>query len=127
MARLTHGVLRRNLIGDRRTPVCAGSVEARRRGDHMSDVVRASLAISALKRRGATALVLIPAAVALSACMTAKVEAPPMTMAMAMAMPPPMEQLAAPVIPQAPQATPGLAARERFQLALNLLQQGNSM
>ena len=95
----------------------------------MSDVVRASLAISALKRRGATALVLIPAAVALSACMTAKVEAPPMTtaMAMTMTMPPPMEQLAAPVVPQAPQATPGLAARERFQLALNLLQQGNSM
>ncbi len=46
---------------------------------------------------------------------------------MTMTMPPPMEQLAAPVVPQAPQATPGLAARERFQLALNLLQQGNSM
>jgi len=31
-----------------------------------------------------------------------------------------------PIVPQAPQPTPGLAARERFQLAVNQLQQGDA-
>jgi Tfp pilus assembly protein PilF len=59
--------------------------------------------------------------------MNAKMEAPQVMMATAMPPPPPMEQPSVPVMPQAPQPTPGLSARERYQLAINQLQQGDSV
>jgi tetratricopeptide (TPR) repeat protein len=66
----------------------------------------------------------------MTACMTAKMDMPVMTASVSMTAP--MPEMAAtpaptPQTPQAPQATPGLGAPERFRLALNLLQQGDSV
>jgi tetratricopeptide (TPR) repeat protein len=51
--------------------------------------------------------------------------APP-TMASIAPPPAPMTMMAAPAMPEIIRPMPGLAARERFQLAINLLQQGDS-
>jgi Tfp pilus assembly protein PilF len=82
-------------------------------------------------------LAAVPAAMALASCggMMQAEMAPPMTMATVMpppemgpaptplpaAPPPPVVQMMAPPMP-----TPGIAARERFQVAINALQQGDS-
>jgi tetratricopeptide (TPR) repeat protein len=64
-----------------------------------------------------------PAFGVLAACMMPQAAAPPPAM-MAMQAPP---QAIVPTLPPPPQPTPGLAARERFQLAINQLQQGDSV
>jgi tetratricopeptide (TPR) repeat protein len=77
---------------------------------------------------------LAPAAIVLASCggMQANMTPPEMmlaTMAPAPAAPavlPAAPPVAAPMIPPAPLPTPGIAARERFQIAINALQQGDA-
>ena len=97
----------------------------------MRNFVQARIGMRARNNQRVLAPVLLSAALGLTACMSAKMEMPmmasvplpvPMSMPEVVAPPPP-----SPPQPVAPQATPGLGARERFQLALNLLQQGDSM
>ena len=75
-------------------------------------------------KRATNLFVLLPAVSALTACMGQ------MQASMSAMMPPPMaaapEMPAMPVVPPPPLPTPGLAARERFQLAINQLQQGDA-
>ena len=69
-------------------------------------------------------LALFPVVGVLAACMMPQASAPP-PMAMMQPQAPAPAALPA-MLPSLPQATPGLAARERFQLAVNQLQQGDS-
>jgi tetratricopeptide (TPR) repeat protein len=77
--------------------------------------------------RCAKILALLPVLALLAACgmttkgsqMMASVMTPPPP-------PPPPPQMILPMVPEPPQATPGLAARERLQLAITLLQQGDA-
>lgn len=82
-------------------------------------------------------LVVAPAMAVLASCgggMMQQAEMPPpMTMATAEPPPPPVAPAPLPAAPppmapaaMAPMPTPGIAARERFQLAINSLQQGDS-
>jgi tetratricopeptide (TPR) repeat protein len=80
-------------------------------------------------------IIVVPAVTALASCggMMPQAEmAPPMTMATVMPPPPvapaPLPAAPPPVAPMvmAPMPTPGIAARERFQVAINALQQGDS-
>jgi Tfp pilus assembly protein PilF len=64
-----------------------------------------------------------PACGVLAACMMPQAAAPPPAMMAMQAAP----QAIVPALPPPPQPTPGLAARERFQLAINQLQQGDSV
>jgi Tfp pilus assembly protein PilF len=75
--------------------------------------------------RHAKLLAVLPAIGMLAACMMKPPESAPPPM-MAMVQPPP-QQAPMSIVPPALQPTPGLAARERFQLAINQLQQGDSM
>jgi Tfp pilus assembly protein PilF len=81
-------------------------------------------------------LVIVPAVTVLASCggMMQQAEMPP-PMTMATAEPPPAPVAPAPLpatpppmapMAMAPMPTPGIAARERFQLAINSLQQGDS-
>jgi Tfp pilus assembly protein PilF len=72
-------------------------------------------------------LLMLPALGLLAACMGPPKAAPPVAMMAMQAPPAPPPQEIAPAIPPPPQATPGLVARERFQLAINQLQQGDSI
>jgi Tfp pilus assembly protein PilF len=68
-------------------------------------------------------LLLVPAFAVLAGCMMPmQGSAPPPVMAMQ-----PQAAASVPPPPAVPQPTPGLAARERFQLAINQLQQGDSI
>jgi len=107
------------------------TARARSGGNEMRNFVQARIGMRARNNQRVLAPVLLSAALGLTACMSAKMEMPmmasvplpvPMSMPEVVAPPPP-----SPPQPVAPQATPGLGARERFQLALNLLQQGDSM
>jgi tetratricopeptide (TPR) repeat protein len=80
-------------------------------------------------------IIVVPAVTALASCggMMPQAEMPPpMTMATVMPPPPvapaPLPAAPPPVAPMvmAPMPTPGIAARERFQVAINALQQGDS-
>ncbi|HEY4265809.1 MAG TPA: tetratricopeptide repeat protein [Micropepsaceae bacterium] len=75
------------------------------------------------RRRLPQLLLLFPVLGLLAACMMKPASVPPPMMAMIE--PPPQQGPASIVLPVL-QPTPGLAARERFQLAINQLQQGDS-
>jgi TolA-binding protein len=86
---------------------------------------------------GLRVLVVAPAMTVLASCgggMMQQAEMPPpMTMATVEPPPPPVAPAPLPATPppmapmvMAPMPTPGIAARERFQLAINSLQQGDS-
>jgi len=79
------------------------------------------------------AMALVPAVALLASCggmsmMQQQAAAPSAPMVVATAPPTPLPMMALPVEPVAPmlQPTPGIAARERFQVAVNALQQGDS-
>jgi tetratricopeptide (TPR) repeat protein len=76
--------------------------------------------------RGAT-FSSLSTALALAGCMGMGMQGGPMMATVAPPPPPPpMALMAAPTMPEVIQPRPGLAARERFQLAINLLQQGDA-
>ena len=71
-------------------------------------------------------LFLLPVIGSLAACGGAPQQVPASLPAPPTETPAPVAEQAAPAAPAAPQPTPGIAARERLQLAINLLQDGNA-
>src|SRR5258705_3260739 len=81
---------------------------------------------SLVRKRPAKLIAMLPMVALIVSCggmMMQQVAAPPPPMMMVSAPPPPPPPVAAPPMLQ---PTPGIAARERFQVAVNALQQGDS-
>jgi tetratricopeptide (TPR) repeat protein len=97
-------------------------------GAHRSSLSRLSSGYAKGQGRFAKILMLSSVAALLAAC--GGMKNADMTMAVIMEapapLPPPRELMPPPPMPEMIQARPGLAARERFQLAINLLQQGDA-